>query len=75
MNYLAYGEVIEGSGWINRTDLESIKGEWCVAMRIFEVPDDFNFEAFKQEEKPRFQKVKEKYKLVHKDGFLLHETE
>jgi hypothetical protein len=73
MNYLAYGEVVEGSGWINRTDLESIKGEWCISMRIFEVPDDFDFDAFIKEEKPRFKRVVDKYKLVYEDGPLMHE--
>ena len=75
MNYLAYGEVLEGSGWINRTDLKSIKGEWCFAMRIFEVPDDFDHEAFLKLEKPRFQFVKENYKQIYSQGNLIHEKE
>lgn len=71
-NYLCYGEVLEGSGWINRTDMESIKNEWSFSKRIFEVPEDFDFEAFKKLDKPRYQGVCKLYPLIFEEGSLIH---
>jgi len=75
MKYLAYGEIVEGNGWIFRDDLESIKKEWYFSVRVFEVPDDFNFEEFTKDKTPKFQEVKEKYNQVYSEGGLMHETE
>jgi len=74
-NYLAYGEVAEGSGWANNQDLEFLKNQWCFAMRIFEVPENFNMDEFNKLEKPRYPKIKDLYPLVHKDNSLIHESE
>lgn len=75
MNYLAYYEVIESSGFHISNDLDKLKSEWCFSMRIFEVPDTFTQEEFDTWEKPRFQKVKSTFKQIHSEGHLMHETE
>ena len=75
MTYLTYGEVLEGAGWIHKETLEDAKREWNFAQRVFEVPDDFDYEAFKKLPLPRFQNVKNTYKLVYSEGNLLHEKD
>lgn len=75
MNYLAYYECLEASTFNISNDLDKLKGEWCVSMRIFEVPDDLTMEKFKELEKPRFPKVKNTYQQIYSEGHLIHETE
>lgn len=73
MNYLAYYEVLESSGFSISDDLEKLKGQWCFAVRIFEIPDELTMEEFNSWEKPRFPKVKEQFKQVYSQGNLIHE--
>lgn len=73
MKYLAYYEVIEGAGWHSSTNLNKLKGEWCVSMRIFEVEAEFDYEEFKIKEKPRYPDVASKYKLIYSEGPLIFE--
>ena len=75
MNYLAYYEILESSGFYISNDLAKLKGEWCFAMRIFEVPDELTLDEFNKLEKPRFKKAKQLYKQIHNEGVLMHETE
>ena len=75
MNYLAYYEVLGSSGFYISNDLDKLKGEWCFAMRIFEVPDELTLDEFNKLEKPRFQKAKQLYKQIYTEGGLIHETE
>lgn len=72
-NYLAYMEVLEGSAWQYGEDLEFLKGLFFFTQRIFEVPNNFDYESFKKLNKPRFQEVQKKYKQVYSHGNLLHE--
>ena len=75
MKYLAYYEGIESS-WFGYSDnLDKLKEPWCFNTRIFEVPEDFNYENFKKLKKPRYKKVEESYVLVYSDGELMHENE
>ena len=75
MNYIAYYETIESSGFHISNDLDKLKGEWCFSMRIFEVPDAFTQDEFSKWEKPRFPKVKNTFKQIYSEGHLMHETE
>ena len=75
MNYLAYYEIPESNTWNISNNIESLKGEWCFAMRIFEVPDDLTMEKFKEIEKPRFQVARNTYKQIYSYGSLMHETD
>ena len=75
MNYLAYYEIPESSGFYISNDLKKLKGEWCFAMRIFEVPEELNLDEFNKLEQPRFKKAKDSYKQIYSEGCLIHETE
>ena len=75
MNYLAYYEILESSGFYISDDLEELKGEWCFAMRIFEVPEELTLDEFNKLEKPRFKKAKDNYKQIYSEGSLMHETD
>jgi len=75
MNYLAYYEVIEGSGWVIDEDLGKLQSEWCFNMRIFEIPDGLTMDQLREEfgKMPMYNKVESKYKLIHKQGAnLMH---
>ncbi len=74
MKYLAYYEVIESSGWKLSDDLEGLKGEWCFAMRIFDV-NNMTQEDLDNMPKPIYPEIKSIYELIHSDGSLIHEKE
>lgn len=69
--YLAYYESVEGSGFVLHKDLEKLKGEWCITMRIFETPD-LTQEELSKIKRPILPRVKNKYKLVHSEGVIMH---
>jgi hypothetical protein len=70
-----YSEILEGAGWKISENLETLKSEWCNGgKRIFDAPY-LSPEDFSKIEKPRYPKIKEKYKLVFSEGNLLHEQE
>ena len=75
MNYLAYYEIPESSGFCISNDIDKLKNEWCFAMRIFAVPDELTIDEFNKLEKPRFQKAKQIYKQIYKEGVLMHEND
>jgi len=72
--YLGYYESLEASGFKLFNSLEKAKEPWCFNMRIFEAPGLIQQELNSME-KPRYPKIKEKYKLVYSEGNLFHEKE
>lgn len=76
--YLGYFEVLEGSAFKVSDNLQELKDEWCFTRRIYLVPDKTQAEfgpEFSTWEKPRFDRVKTTFELIHKEGDLMHETE
>lgn len=70
--YLGYYESLEASGFKLFNSLKEAKKPWCFNMRIFEVPG-LTQKELNSIEKPRYPKIKKKYKLIYSEGNLFHE--